>query len=196
MTTLLNMIRRGNWVMELAAQGRVFNSGDADQNDTVTAQTSFATTTPTFMIDVPLGTTCIPLKFQLTQSGTLAAAVIPVLFEYDKIDRYASGGTAEKVMNHRPDFVNADGSQKNLCTFYSGATANAGYGMMLDRFQVGQDISTAEGAVNEILWTPEMGAPPILVGPAAFLVYSYVGTTAPTWLWACRWAELPTSEVV
>ena len=171
----------------LAAHGQVFYASDADQNDLVTGQTSFAATTPTFIIDVPSGTTVIPLMVSLNQTGTVAGAKIDVIIEIDNADRYSAGGTEETVLCSRTDITAA-----NLAKLYSGATANAGYGVRLQGLSIGQDVEPAEGALQEYLWVPTSGVD-FLVGPAAFLVYTYAATTGPTWFWTIKWAEIPSS---
>lgn len=171
----------------LSAEGRIFYASDADQNDLVTGQTSFANTTPTFLLDVPSGTTAIPLGVRLFQTGSVAGGAVDVIMEIDDADRYNTGGTSETVLCSR-----TSGGQTNLCALYSGATANAGYGVRIFGATLGQDVSPAEGAVNEVVWAPSAGLD-FLVGPAAFAIYTYAGTTGPTWFWTIKWAELPTA---
>src|ERR1043165_6699587 len=108
----------------LALCGQVYYSSDGDQNDLVTGQTSFASTTPTFLLDVPAGTTAIPLLMGTNQAGSVAGGDILVSMEIDRIKRFASGGTAEKAFNARTDVAPV-----SKCTLYSGATAAAGYGI-------------------------------------------------------------------
>ena len=173
----------------LASQGRVFYASDADQNDAVTGQTSFANTTPTFLVDVPAGTTMIPLMMSLSQTGTVAGALIDVVMEFDDTTRRASGGTAETIFCARPR-----AAQQQKCVMYSGATASAGYGVRVAGWQVGADVDTAEGAIHELLWTPT-GSLDFLDGPASWLIYTYAATTGPTWFWTLKFAEIPTIEL-
>ena len=165
--------------------GWIYTSGDADQNDTVTGQTSFADTTPTFLLDVPAGTNVIPLFANLVQTGTVAGGDIELLIEIDKVKRYASGGTSEKIFNTR--------NKVSRCALYSGATAVTGYGMTLNRYDLGPDVSAAEGAVQGPFWKPD--APYILRGSASLLVYSSAGTTGPTWHWGFGWIEMSDAEM-
>ena len=173
----------------LASQGKVFYASDADQNDLVTGQTSFANTTPTFLMDVPEGTTMIPLMMTLYQTGTVAGGPIDVIMELDDTIRLASGGTTETVFCARPR-----SQYIRKCSLLSGATAAAGYGIRTGFWKVGADVDTAEGAIYEILWTPT-GSLDFLDGPAAWLVYTYAATTGPTWAWTFKWAEMPTAEL-
>ncbi len=168
----------------LSSMGRVFYASDADQNDLVTGQTSFANTTPTFVLDVPAGTVAIPLMLRLFQTGTVAGAAVDVIIEFDDADRVTSG-TAETVLSSR-----TDQPIPPTCTFQSTVTAPSGYGVRVAGYTLGQDVSPAEGAVNEIIWAPTAGLD-LLVGPAAMCVYTYAGTTGPTWFWSAKWAEFP-----
>lgn len=171
------------WLMAL--EGRIFVTADADQNDTVTTQTSFANTTPSFLLDVPAGTYAIPLFVNLSQTGTVAGGDIDVIVEIDNVKRYASGGTSEKLFS-----TLQTGSK---CAFYTGATAKAGYGITVFRVDLAPDVSPAEGAVQGPFWKPEF--PMILRGPASLLVYTYAAVTAPTWFWQAGFIELDQATV-
>ena len=178
----------GDLGLLLASQGRIFTASDADQNDTVTGQTSFVNTTPTFILDIPSGTTVVPLLVSLGQTGTVAGDAITVIIELDNADRYDTGGTSETVFNNKT----GGGVFTTNCALYSGATATAAYGIRTFGVTVAQDVAPAEGISNEVLWTPT-STPEFLVGPAAFLIYTYATTTGPTWFWTIKWAEIPTS---
>ena len=179
-----------DWLRALAMDGKVYLASDADANDMVTGQTSFADTTPTFLLRVPSGTTAIPLYANLQQAGTVAGAFITVTVEIDNADPYASGGTAETILSSRTDQPSSP-----ACSVYSNPTVTTGnYGVQVESRVVGQDVSPAEGANNNILWTPQV--PMFLVGPASLKIYTYAGTTGPTWLWAIGWAELPTAAAI
>lgn len=179
---------------KLGLQGRIYCATDADANDVVVSGvTSFADTTPTFLIDVPSGTVCLPQHVQLVQAGSVAGAVIYVTLAIcSTAVSYASGGTAEAVFGARTDKPNTQ-----ACSFYSLPTCTTALlTKQVWSAQMGPDISPAEGAVPEFLWTPEKnGHPLILVGPASFAVFTYAGTTSPTWLWSVAWAEMPAAAV-
>ncbi len=175
----------------LALNGKVFYASDADQNDLVTGQTSFATTTPTFQLNVPTGTIAIPLMMSLCQTGGAAGGAIDVIMEFDNANRYNTGGTAETAFNARSDLA---ATITPLCTLRSGATATDAYGVRVMGLTVGNDVSPAEGAVQEIIWTPPAGLD-FLVGPAAWNVFTYAAATGPTWFWTFKWAELPSGAI-
>lgn len=180
------LMRRGELMGFLEGEGRIFYGSDAAQGDLVTGQTSFATTTPTWLLRVPSGTTAMPFLVSATQAGTVAGGVIDFIVEIDNADRFSSGGTTETVLNSKT----AGRTFSNNCTLLSGATATDAYGDRVFGIQVGQDVEPAEGAVQEILWTPTVGAD-YLVGPASLLVYTFAASTGPSWYWTIKWAEFP-----
>lgn len=171
----------------LAARGQMFNASAAAQDTTITGQTSFATTTPTFLLDVPTDTIAIPAYMSLNQAGAVAGGAISVLMEADNAARRSSGGTAATVLNKLTNGGSA------LSTLYTGATATDAYGVRIMGLVTGQDVSPAEGVITEIVWTPTSGIE-LLVGPAAWLIYTFAGTTGPTWLWSFSWAEIRTVD--
>jgi hypothetical protein len=171
-----------DWVMALPG----FVAGDADQDDLVTGQTSFAATTPTFLLRVPAGTTAIPLFFNLAQGGTVAGGAIDVIAEIDNADRFDTGGAAETIF---PTLTS--GGPDPLCTLRSGATALAGFGQRVDSWRVTADVApVSTDIIPKIVWRAEETYR--LVGPASFLIFTYAGTTGPSWFWSIGWKEVPT----
>ena len=176
----------------LSARGQVFNASAAAQDTTVTGATSFATTTPTFLLDVPTDTIAIPAYMSLNQAGTVAGGAVSVLMTTDNADRYTSGGTAATVLNKLTTGGKTAQSTLHSATG-SAIVATDAYGVRIMGVLTGQDVSPAEGAVQEIVWTPASGIE-LLVGPAAWLIYTYAGTTGPTWFWSFSWAEIRTVD--
>lgn len=175
-----------DYLWGLALTDHIFIASDADQDDLVTGQTSFANTTPTFLLDVPPGKVALPLFLNLSQTGTVAGAAIDVIIEIDRVRRFSTGGTSEKAYST----MNGRESGSKL---YTGATASAGYGLRLWGATLGQDVSPAEGAIQGPFWKPEVPYP--LVGPASLLIYTYAGTTGPTWFWTVGYAEWSRTEL-
>lgn len=186
------LLKHPNWVGALAAEGRVFYASDGAGADTVTGQTSHATTTPTFQLAVPQDTTAIPLLMSLCQTGTVAGGDILLVVEFDNALRYSSSGTAETMFCSRTDGKGAYAGT-SPATFRSNPTATDAYGIRVFGLDLAPDVSPAEGAVQEVLWTPANGVPDFLVGPASWNVYTSAGSTAPTWLWSFKWACIPSA---
>lgn len=191
-SAVADVLKAQDFVSWLALTKKVYTASAASAvNGTVTGQTSFVATTPTFLLSVPLGITAIPLLAALAQSGTVAGADINILMAKDYENRFSSGGTALQAIRDR------DGLANPSCTMRSGATATADAGVVPTRMwglQLGPDVSPAEGVINEAVWTPA-GALDFIDGPGSWLIYTYAGTTGPTWLYEFKWAEIATSEL-
>ena len=173
----------------LTLEGRGYMSADADQNDVMLGTTSFANTTPTWLLSVPEGTAAIPIGFSAGQATPVAGDTIFVIgeFDFDK-DAYASGGTSKAVKS-----TLKNSPFTNKCTLWHLPTATAGYGVRNWYIQLAQDIAPAEGISNEIIWTP-FGLKP-LIGPACWKIFTYAATTAPSWGSQIEWLEIPTNRL-
>lgn len=163
---------------QIALSGYVFVAADADQNDRVTGQTSFANTTPTFLLRNPSTSIAlvIPFYYQLAQTGTVAGGDIAVETEIIYPDAYASGGTSEKITRLRPGMASGP---LNHWTLNTGATATAGYGSAIGHVTLAADVSGAEGIINIYEWQAPSG---VILDPQVSLnVFTSAATTGPTW---------------
>ncbi len=187
--TVREMLERGADITGiLTGEGRAFYASDADQNDLVTGQTSFADTTPTFTLSVPQGTVAIPILVSLGQTGTVAGDTISVIMELTKPGQTRfSSGTAETSQNIGKD------KRVAKATLYSTVTAVAGYGVRVWGVNVAQDVAPAEGISNELIWSPS--GPDFIYGPGEAHIYTYAGTTGPTWFWTIKWLEVPVERM-
>jgi hypothetical protein len=179
----------------LAAQGYMYRFSGSALNTSCTGATSFATTTPTFLLSVAAATqyAVIPAEMRLFQTGTVAGAAVDVLMEIDNANRYTSGGTA--MTAQASDLVRALPTGVAMySTVGSAITATNAVGVRMAAFTLGQDVSPAEGAVNEILWTPQAG-PDFLIPTASlgasWIINTYAGTTGPTWFFSFKAAIIP-----
>ena len=180
---------QADWGVALIFGGYAFVASDADQNDRVTGQTSFANTTPTFMLRNPVGSDRLifPPFYHLNQTGTVAGGDIAVETEVDR-DVYSSSGTSEGVSRQR--FGMATGPV-NRGLLYSGATAIASYGRAVGSVTLAPDVSPAEGVINIYQWDNPGG---VLLDPATSLkVFTSAASTGPTWAWYFPWYEIPLS---
>lgn len=175
----------------LSADGWLFRAAGSALNTTATGATSFATTTATFLLDVPLGVTVIPAEAILVQTGTVAGGVVDVFMEMDNADRYTSGGTAMTVLA-----TNLTGTLPTGVAMYStvgsAITSTDAVGVLMDQWHLGQDVSPAEGAPNKVIWTPSAGVD-FIKGPGAWIINTSAGTTGPTWSFAFKFAAFPTT---
>ena len=175
-----------NWLLALGGYG--FIAGDGDQNDMVTAQTSFANTTPTFLYHNPLNSEVMLVSPQmfLAQAGTVAGGDITINGELVRTSAYASGGTSELVRGMNTLYY----AGNNKCLFYSGATATAGYGITIgEPFTLAADVSPAEGVINVPSWSPPPGT--VLAPGSSLQLFVSSGTTGATLQWRAEWYEIP-----
>ena len=186
----------------LASQGMMYRFSGAALNTTATGATSFATTTPTFILHAKAAVqfALIPAECRLFQAGTVAGGAITYLMESDNADRYTSGGTALLAQNAKTDgptlasLLATAGDIAMYDTNGSAIVATDAVGSRMDGALLGQDVSPAEGAVNSVVWSPVAGpdilAPTASVG-ASWLINTSAGTTGPTWLYSFKVAVVP-----
>ena len=178
---------------DIQDDGRIFIASAAAADTTVTGRVgTFLNTAPTFLLDVPDGTTAFPMLFAGCQTGTVAGGDIGFIVEIDNADRYTSGGTAATVLN-----AHTGHSRTNLCTFYSATgsaiVATNAYGVRDMWLTLAPDVSPAEAAIQEPLWTPTMG-PRALTGPGAWILYTHAATAGPSWGWTFTCGEMPSNQ--
>lgn len=186
----------------LAAEGYMYRFSGAALNTTATGPTSFATTTPTFLLHVKAAVqfAVIPAEVRLFQAGSVAGGAVTVLIETDNANRYTSGGTAllsQNVKTNGPTLASrlaAAGDIAAYDTNGSAITATDAVGIRLYGALLGQDVSPAEGAVNEVIWTPQAGvdvlAPTATLG-ASLVVNTFAANTGPTWFYSIKAAVVP-----
>jgi hypothetical protein len=187
--------RQGNQVYvdvfdQWIAEGRVFCSSDADGDDTVAAIATWVATTPQLLLDVPVGTTVKPLWVSANNLGTTAGTTGAYIIMYDSVDRYASGGTSETVTNMRAD--NPLGSNVALYSTPTAGAASAARTVFVQHYET--DNGAATNAADNLDWTAKKNFSPLLVGPAAFIVW-IEGDATSGFAWSVGWAEFPTADI-
>lgn len=188
--SIATLLQNQDILSYLGVQGKTFTAGPSSAiNATATGQTSFAATTPTFLLNVPSGKTAVPLYISLAQAGSVAGGDITVLVGKDRVNRYSSGSTTLSAVSDRPGK-----GVLAACTLYVNPTATSGVAVRMAGVQMAPDISPAEGVINEWVWTPA-GKLDYLDGPAALMVYTYAASTGPTWLYSFGWAEVDTADL-
>ncbi|KAF0243294.1 MAG: hypothetical protein FD180_3479 [Planctomycetota bacterium] len=151
--------------------GRRYSVAHQTPGTTVTGQTSFVATTPTFLIYQASASHRVVLSnFALCQDGTPAGGSIHVLVAIDSASRYSSGGTAIT-----PQAVAMPSALASGFSFSFNPTASA---------------ASAVRYVNE--WTqpvypgsifnPDMHDGLLIGFTGSILIYTWAATTAPTWV--------------
>ncbi len=199
-TGRIRLNRRGELVgidqyQQWVADGRVFVASPAAREtaEAIGTVDTFSDTDPALLLDVPSGTTAIPLEIIMNQGGTVAGGNITLLITLSDKIRYSSGGVAITPKNMR-----FDEPRSSTCRFYSGSTdivANANAeDLTLFAQNLIHDIDTLEG--GNVQWTARKFIAPVLVGPAALPIYAEAATTQPSFFYVVKWAEFDTTEVI
>jgi len=193
-TQVVRMTPRGELVtsdlmQQFVFDGRAYIVSNTARETVLTTGTSFSDTAPVLLLDVPAGTTIIPLQIYLHTKVDDKTQTLLVTLS-DKI-RYASGGTAHTPQNMRFDEPNG-----SACSFYdmaSAITANSN----TDDITLFAYHPQIEGFEDEtphaIEWTARRYIAPAMVGPASLVVYSY-GSDAMTMFFSIVWGEMGTPD--
>ena len=170
-----------------AKNGQRFSVTHQTPSTDVTGQTSFAATTPTFILyGANVALPAVLSGVSLAQVGTVAGGVISLAVAVDTTNRFSTGGTAVVPQNMRTDSATA-----SVYTFSYGATA------------------AAAGTGTRYIWE---GSAPATLGTVtsldfldglvldkagstagkftgSLLVYTWAATTGPSWKFQFEWVE-------
>ncbi len=183
-----------NRIAQLIADGRGFMiSNTARETAEALVGTSFSDTAPAFLVDVPSGTTMYPAEITLNQGGTVAGGVITLLVCLSDKIRYSSGGTTKTIQN-----MSFKEERAAVCVAYSAVSAITAIAntddISLDAALIKHDVATDPyNPSKRYQWSYLTNASPKLVGPAALIIYSFAGSTAPSWFYSIKWVEYPTT---
>lgn len=150
--------------------GRRFSVAHQTPGTTITGQTSFATTTPTFLIRQSNAAHRVVLSnFALCQIGTPAGGTIHVAVAIDASDRYSSGGTAIT-----PQATAMPSALTPGFSFYYNPTCSAGSPRYLYEW--------TQPAWAGSIFNPDLHDGVLIGFTGSILVYTWAATTAPTWI--------------
>lgn len=146
---------------------------------TITAQTGWVATTPTFIFYKTSSQTTKRLVVSLMgleQTGVVAGGPINIIGAIDPTNRYSAGGTAVTPQITTTQQV-ASGSTPEFSFRYNATASAAGTGDDIPRYF---NIGTFPAETGSTLPTVDFQDEIILNGPSSFLVYIWAATTAPT----------------
>lgn len=145
----------------------------------VTGQTSFAATTPTFLLyQAGVASRLVLAGMTLTQIGAVAGGNIGIALAIDSANRYASGGTAIT-----PAPMLAGGSRAALATFRTGATASAAGSGTKYIFET--LVAASVGEVTSLDFKDGI----IIPATGSVLIYTWAAVTGPTWAFSIEFTE-------
>lgn len=177
------------WVQD----GVVFQANNAAfETGTISVTTFNANgTNPFIAVNVPSGTTIIPMELTLTQDGSAAGNAWDLYFAYENAALVTSAGTTMSINNMR-----TDDPKTSVCGVTTAPTLTApsdDRNIFSGIFT--QNVADPKHSDDSYYWTARKNIAPILVGPATLMVYAWVTGTAPTLLARLVWAEFSTSQV-
>lgn len=187
-----------DYLHTLAREGRIFIASPGvalSTTSTGAAATSFVATTPDFTLEVPTGTTCLPLRIKATQAGTVAGGAITVIMGIQGAIERSSGGTVfANILSSRTDAL---GVARTCIPYIAPTVAADTVGVAVYRDILTQTVTTTRpGLADDVDFQPYGNGMPIyLVGPSALKFYSFAASTAPTWFFEITWAEIPSSDL-
>ncbi|NUN50847.1 MAG: hypothetical protein HUU15_18730 [Candidatus Brocadiae bacterium] len=155
--------------------GRRFAVAHQTPGTTVTGQTSYAATTPTFLISqAGAAHRAVLSNFALCQAGTPAVDLIHIALVLDPTNRYASGGTSIT-----PQSTASPSRESAGFSFRYNPTASSPGG--------GSDAPRLLYHWTQPVWPGSVFNPDlqdgVLIGfTGSILVYTWAATQAPTWI--------------
>jgi len=182
------------WHTAMSLEGRVYNISHASPDTKMTGATAYDATHPGICVVAPAGTVMIPVFLNVTCED-MAGTDNHVTIVTDAGDLYSSGGTAvSAVTNLRTDAPNGSAVVSKYCSdsAITVTDPDTGETNLYTYVNAFADATTSPPVV--VNWEPK--CPPILVGPATFLVYTYGASTACEFGFSFQYIELPSSRVV
>ena len=185
-----------DWITQLIFDGRVFMASNAAMETARDiGDAAYDELEPAIAMDVPSGTSVIPLEIMMYQGGAAASADVTVLMTVDDTGGRITSGTAITPRNY---LINATEPITSLVTLKIHdddgtklVTAapnedNTFYAKM-------QAYALVGGDTQDIHWSARKFVPPIIEGPGSLVIYWY-GTGLPEGFWHLVWAEIPTAN--
>jgi len=182
------------WLTAMALEGRVFNSAQASPDTKLTGSVNYDATHPGLCFVAPAGIVMIPIHLDV-HAEDMTGTDNHVMVVVDNGNLYASGGTASAaVTNLRTDtpIPSAVTKYYNSDSAITITDPGAGETILWQYFDAFADATTSPPFIAE--WNPRV--PPVLVGPATFMVYIYSATTALEYGFSLQWVELAKNAVV
>ena len=186
-----------DWYTQLALDGRVYNiSTSVQETGDLLGETAPGTNNvnPSILVDVPTGTTIIPIELTVMAEGTGTSGDWAVIrMSTDDGTRYSSGGASITPINMRKD----DPNTSSVSAYHGGTQVVASANTDDDTLWYSSYDQGAFGAAGNKVqsWSARNGVPPVLIGPAALLVYVKVNNVDEEVLWSLKWAEFSTTDI-
>ena len=183
-----------DWVTQLVMDGRVYNISSAVQEaGDLLGETSPGTNNvnPSILVDVPSGTTIIPLELTIMPEGTGTTGDWPIIrMNTDDGTHYSSGGASITPVNARKDDPNT-----SSCSAYHGGTQIVASANTDDNTIWYASVDTSIRVNQPNYWSARTHVTECLIGPASLLVFVQVSNVDEEVLWSLKWAEFATTDI-
>jgi len=183
-----------DWFTQLVLDGRVYNiSSSVQEAGDLLGETGPGSNNinPSILVDVPSGTTIIPLELTLMPEGTGTTGDWPIVrMSTDDGTRYSSGGASITPLNMRKD----DPNTSSTSAYQGGTQIVASSNTDDDTIWYGS-VDTSIRVNQPLYWSAKNNLAPCLIGPAALLVFVQVNNVDEEVLWSLKWAEFSTSDI-
>ncbi len=199
---MIRLNRRGeivaaDWVMQLVLDGRVFIASNAAMETARDiGNATYTETEPAIAIDVPTGTTLIPLEIMIYQGGAVATADVTILMTVDDTGGRITSGNAVTARNYLINATEPNSSAVTVKIHDEGTTALVTAVPNEDNtfFAKLQAEALVGGDLQDVHWSARKYIPPVIKGPGSLVIYWY-GTGNPEGFWHLLWAEIPTISI-
>ncbi|MFA5377153.1 MAG: hypothetical protein WC455_15485 [Dehalococcoidia bacterium] len=180
------------WIQSLALEGRIFTANFGSATSPATLDASYAATDPDVSMDIPSGTSIIPLKVAVHFEAYGTIAVCETYTVCSKTLAAKSAGTQVVPANY-----NTGSAIGSSCLFYTAPTVtdpNTTGSFELFRFLQQNAITQAvnESTDYQFTWSiGDVGFAPVLKGPSSMTTWAT--SQAATGYIYYVWAEFPSS---
>jgi len=182
-----------DYIHALAMEGRVFHQGVGSLTTPTAFRIGITTLQPELVIDVPTGTTIIPVEISV-HLETLAGTISEIVAMTGTALRGAGTSTAGAPLSTRTDRPVTSGCS-TYYTYAGNAVAMSGT-VEFWRWGFPWVTATAEGnPIMKAIYNVRDNTPQVIVGPGNLSIYIGGTTAGPTGYVTCSWAELPSTSI-
>lgn len=187
-----------DWFVALALEGRLFQANFGQGTTAVTCKTALTVAQPDINLDVPAGTTVIPLAFHL---GAFAMAGTANHFFVQAGGGNLVGNGTSSAADSLTSVFAGQGPFPTACTArkaYSGSGtapgtgSNALPGSLVEFISFEQTAASAAGSCNIYDWNINFVCPVIVTGPGSISGYGVSTSTAMQIKAILTYLEVPT----
>ncbi len=190
-----------DWLVALALEGRIFCANFGQAITAITCKTGWTPAQPDMNLDIPAGTTVIPLAFHL---ACFAMAGTANHFFLQAGSGNVVGNGTSTVADSLTSVFQGQGPFASACTArkaYSGSGVAPGTGSnnlpgtVVEFVSFEQTAASAAGSANYYDWTSNFVLPTIIIGPGSISGYGVSTSTAMQVKGILTYLEVPTDLV-